>query len=49
VELLELRFDEPDADFELLRFVDDDDDADVWCWSCCRHLARRFLNQTCEN
>lgn len=46
VELL-LRFDEPDeVVFELLRFVADVA-ADVWCWSCCRHFARRFLNQTC--
>lgn len=43
-----LRFDEPDdVVFELLRFVDDEA-ADVWCWSCCRHFARRFLNQTCK-
>lgn len=45
LELLEFRVvDELPVDFELLRLVDDDED--VWCWSCWRHFARRFLNHT---
>jgi hypothetical protein len=45
LELLEFRVvDELPEDFELLRLVDDDED--VWCWSCWRHFARRFLNHT---
>lgn len=45
-ELLEFRVvDEAlPEDFELLRL--DVDDEDVWCCNCCRHFARRFLNQT---
>lgn len=45
LELLVFRVvDELPVDFELLRLVADAED--VWCWSCWRHFARRFLNHT---